>query len=263
MRIQGCSVLLTGASGGLGHAIARGLAARGARLVLTGRRADLLRPLAAELGGTTMAVDLRDSAAVERLATEQDAVDILVANAGLPGTGRLEDQDVERIDRVLDVNLRAPVVLAHRLVGAMRRRGAGHLVFMSSLSGIAASPQASLYCATKFGLRGFALALREELRGTGVGVSAVYPGPIRDAGMFADARVKLPPGTGTNSPQDVADAVVRAIERNRAEITVASPLLRAGMPLALVAPNLSAAVQRNLGGHRVAAELAQAQREKC
>ncbi len=82
-------------------------------------------------------------------------------------------------------------------------RGSGHLVFVSSLSGKAATARASLYCATKFGLRGFALALREDLRGTGVGVSVVMPGMIRDAGMFADANAAAPALTGTSSPAEV------------------------------------------------------------
>jgi len=262
MRIDGRKVLLTGATGGLGHAMARALAGRGARLILSGRRTEVLEPLAAEVAAETVAVDLADRNGLEGLLADHHDIDILVANAGLPGTGLLEEQSVEHIDRVLDVNLRAPMVLAHRLVAGMRRRGAGHMVFVSSLSGLAASPQASIYCATKFGLRGFALALREELRDEGVGVSVVYPGPIREAGMFADTGVRLPPGAGTNSPEEVAAAVVRAIERNRGEIIVASPLLRAGMPLAVVAPGLGATLQRQLGGNRVAAELAREQRGK-
>src|SRR5205807_10266749 len=119
------------------------------------------------------------------------------------------------LDRALDVNLRAPIVLAHRLVEPMRRRGEGHLAFVSSLAGKAAMPYSSVYNATKFGLRGFALALRAELRSSGVGVSAIYPGFIRDAGMFHDSGTTLPPGVGTRTPDDVAEAVLRAIERNR------------------------------------------------
>ncbi len=99
-------------------------------------------------------------------------------------------------------------------------------MFVSSLSGRAASARSSLYNATKFGLRGFALALRMDLRAQGVGVSLVSPGFIRDAGMFADSGAPLPPGVGTRSPQDVARAVAEAIERNRAEVDVAPLSLR-------------------------------------
>ncbi len=103
----------------------------------------------------------------------------------------------------------------------MLARRRGHLVFMGSLAGKAASPASSLYNATKFGLRGFALALREDLRDAGVGVSVIMPGFISDAGMFADSGVKLPPGVGTRTPEQVAAAVLRAVEQNRAEVTVA------------------------------------------
>lgn len=257
--IQG-TVLLTGASGGIGHAIARALAARGAQLVLTGRRADVLEPLAAEVGGRALAVDLCERDAPERLAAEAGDVDILVANAALPASGTLEDYTVEQIDRALDVNLRAPVVLAKLLSEGMVARGSGHIVFISSLAGRAASGGGSLYSATKFGVRGFALALREDLRPAGVGVSAVFPGFIRDAGLFAEARVELPRGVGTRTPGDVAAGVVRAISRNRAEVDVAPLSLRAGAAVAGVAPALAATVSRRMGAQKVAGDLADGQR---
>ena len=93
------------------------------------------------------------------------------------------------------------MLLAHGLIEQMVARGSGHLLFMSSLSGRAAAPGSSVYSATKFGLRGFALALREDLAPKGVGVSVVLPGFIRDAGMFADSGAKLPPGVGTQAPR--------------------------------------------------------------
>ena len=262
MDLSGRTVLLTGATGGLGHAIARALAARGASLVLTGRRAEILDPLAAETGGRTVACDLSDPSEVDRLLEEAGAVDVLVANAALPGSGHLASFSVAEIDRAIAVNLRAPIVLARRLVEPMTERGSGHLLFVSSLAGKAASGGGSVYSATKFGLRGFAHALREDLRDSGVGVSVVLPGFIRGAGMFHEADVQLPPGTGTKTPGDVASAVVRAIERNRAEIDVAPLSLRAGAGFAGLAPELSARVQRRLGAAKVADALARGQRDK-
>jgi short-subunit dehydrogenase len=262
MQISGSTVLLTGATGGIGHAIARELHGRGAKLILTGRRTDVLEPLAAELDARALAVDLSDSAEVERLVAEAGEVDILVANAALPAAGRLESFTMAEIDRALDVNLRAPIVLAHALLGAMVARGRGHLLFVSSLQGKAATPGASLYCASKFGMRGFASGLRADLHASGVGVSTVFPGFIRDAGMFADAGVKLPPGVGTRAPEDVARAVVRAIERNRAEIDVAPLALRAGTVFASLAPELAAQGARLLGSDDIAHKVAERQREK-
>ena len=262
MNISGRTVLLTGATGGIGNAIARALTARGAQMILTGRRVDVLEGLAREVGGRTIAADLADRAGVLRLVDE--AVDILVANAALPGTGLITDFSEEEIDRALDVNLRAPIILARHLIEPMRRRGAGHMVFVSSLAGMAPSAKSSLYCATKFGLRGFALSLREDLHGIGVGVSVVAPGFVREAGMFADSGVQLPrwPGLGSVSPQDVARAVVEAIEHDRGEVNVAPLTLRAGAALASVAPGIAAALGRRLGSEKIVSDLAVGQRDK-
>jgi short-subunit dehydrogenase len=250
------TVLLTGASGGIGHAIARALAARGAQLVLTGRRADVLDPLAAEVGGRALAIDLAERDAVERLVAEAGEVEILVANAALPAAGTVDDFTLGEIDRALDVNLRAPIALAKLLSEPMARRGHGHLVFTSSLSGRSAQGGSALYSAGKFGLRGFALSLREDLRASGVGVSTIFPGFIRDAGMFAKAGVKLPAGVGTRTPDDVAAAVVRAIERNKAEVDVAPLALRLGSILSGIAPETSLKNSRRMGGARIADGLA-------
>jgi short-subunit dehydrogenase len=262
MVISGATVLLTGASGGLGQAIARALRQRGANLILTGRRVDVLEPLASELGARSLAVDLAAPAEVDRLVGEAGEVDILVANAALPASGTLSSFTVEELDRALTVNLRAPIVLAHALAPAMVERGRGHLLFMSSLSGKAATPGTSLYNATKYGLRGFASAVRGDLRGTGVGVSTVFPGFIRDAGMFAEADVKLPPGVGTRSPDHVAQAVLTAIERNRGEVDVAPLALRVSAAFAGLAPELAAALARRLGSEEITRQMEAGQRTK-
>jgi uncharacterized protein len=262
MKLDGARVLLTGATGGLGQAIARALAARGATLTLTGRRAEVLGPLAAEVGGRVIVSDLALADAPARLLAEAGDVDVLVANAGLPGSGRLNSFTPEQIDRALDVNLRAPMLLAHGLTEAMVARGRGHLLFMSSLSGRAASPGTSVYAATKFGLRGFALALREDLAAKGVGVSVILPGFISDAGMFAESGAKLPPYVGTKRPEDVARAVVKAIEANRAELDVAPLPLRAGAHLAALAPGPIGTIQRKLGAAATAAQFEKGQADK-
>jgi short-subunit dehydrogenase len=163
---------------------------------------------------------------------------------------------------MLEINLRVPIALARAVVPGMVQRRRGHLVFISSLSAKGTSPVSSIYSATKFGLRGFSLGLREDLRPHGVGVSVVLPGFIRDAGMFAEADVKLPRGVGTRTPQDVAAAVLRAIEDDRAEIDVAPLGLRLGAWTASVAPELAAAISRRLGSFRVASDLAEGQRHK-
>jgi short-subunit dehydrogenase len=262
MELRGRTVLVTGATGGLGAAIARAAAARGATPIVSGRRVDVLAPLADSIAGRAIAADLSDPADVDRLLDEAGDVDVLVANAALPGSGHITSFSVEEIDRALAVNLRAPMVMARRLAEPMAARGAGHLVFVSSLSGKVASGGGSVYAATKFGLRGFAHGLREDLRDAGVGVSVVLPGFIRDGGMFHEANVQLPRFVGTRTPEDVAAAVLRAIERDRAEIDVAPLGLRAGAAFAGLAPELSARVQRRLGGAKVAQDMARGQAGK-
>jgi uncharacterized protein len=262
VNLAGRTVLLTGATGGLGQAIARRLHGAGAQLILTGRRTDVLEPLAAETRARSVAVDLTDAAAVERLATDHGDVDVLVANAGLPASGHVFSFSVEEIDRALAVNLRAPMILARLLGERMADRGAGHIVLMSSLSGKAATPRSSIYSATKFGLRGFAMALRQDLRPAGVGVSAIFPGFVRGAGMFAESGAKLPPGVGTSTPEQVAEAVVRAIERNRGEVDVAPLPMRVGAVLAGLVPEIAATVQRATGADRVGDQFGDGQRSK-
>jgi short-subunit dehydrogenase len=262
MELTGRTVLLTGATGGIGHAIARALHARGATLVLTGRRTEVLEPLARETAATAIAADLSQPADVDRLIAEAGDADVLVANAALPASGALVGFTVEEIDRALDVNLRAPIVLARHFAEALAARGEGHLVFISSLSGKSGQPGSALYSATKFGLRGFVQGLRGDLAPRGVGVSAIFPGFIREAGMFHDSGTKLPPGIGTSTPQDVAAAVVRAIERNRFEIDVAPLPLRAMTSFAAVAPGISAKLAARIGGDSIARQLEAGQRHK-
>ena len=255
-------MLLTGATGGLGHAIARRLAAEGARLVLSGRRGDVLAELAGEIGAEVAVADLSDPGAVRELAEAHTDVDIFVANAGVPGSGRLQTYEHDQIERALLVNLHSPIIITHVLAPHMVQRGHGHIVFMSSLSGKTATAGSSLYNATKFGLRGFAGAMRAELHGTGVGVSTIFPGFIRDAGMFADANVKLPFGVGTKTPAAVADATLRAIERNRGEIDVAPVGLKVGSLLGAIAPETAARVTRKSGGEGVAMQFEVGQLDK-
>jgi short-subunit dehydrogenase len=252
-------VLLTGASGGIGQAIARAFAARGASLILTGRRAEALTVLAEEVAGQALVRDLANRQDVEGLVEEVGRVDILIANAGHPASGVFTDIDQERIDRMLEVNLRAPIALARAFAPAMIARGQGHLVFISSLAGKVTAPASAIYSATKFGLRGFALGAREDLRDSGVGVSVVLPGFIRGAGMFAEAGVDLPKGVGTRSPQQVAEAVVHAVEHNRGEVEVAPLGLRVGTALGALAPELAAKVSRRMGSQKIAADLAAGQ----
>jgi short-subunit dehydrogenase len=241
MDLGGKTALLTGATGGLGRAIATALATRGARLILSSRKAEELVKLARSLPGsghTTLVIDLADEGASLSLLEQAGDIDVLVANAALPASGRLDGFSQYDISRALRVNLEAPVRMTRELLPRWQDRGSGHFVFISSISGFA-TPRASLYAATKFGLRGFALNLREDLRGSGVGVSVIAPGAIREAGMFADSGAPPPPGIGTGTPQQVGDAVVRAIEHDKSEISVAPLRQRALARFAMMVPEIA------------------------
>ena len=209
-----------------------------------------------------MPCDLSKAAEVATLADRAAAADVFVSNAAVPGSGRLDEYEPEQIDRALDVNLRAPMQLTRALLPGMNDRGFGRFVFIASISGKVATAYSSIYSATKFGLRGFALALHDELRGSAVGVSAVFPGFIRDAGMFADSGTQLPSYVGTNTPEEVADAVLKGIDTGRAEIDVAPVGMKIGARIAALAPAPVAAMSQRLGGHKIGSALAEGQREK-
>jgi uncharacterized protein len=260
--LDGARVLLTGATGGIGQAIARRLSSEGAQLVLTGRRSDALHALADELGARALVIDLALREEVERLLATAGEIDLLIANAALPGSGRLATLERDHVDRAIEVNLRAPIALAHGLVPSMLERGNGHLVFIGSLSGKAASGGASVYSATKFGLRGFALALRAELGPAGIGVSLVAPGFVSAAGMYADTTIKLPRGLTTRTPGQVADAVVRAVVENRGEVNVAALAMRLGADFANLAPALAVRAGRVIGADRLALQFEEQQADK-
>ncbi len=264
MDLSGKRALVTGATGGLGQAIARALHGEGAAVLVTGRRAELLGELTGELGdrAESLPADLQSAEDVAQLAERAGRVDVLVANAGVPGTGELVEYDSEQIDRVIDVNLRSAIHLTRALLPAMLERDGGHLVYISSISGKVVSPRASLYNATKFGLRGFSLSLHDELRATGIGCTTVFPGFIEDAGMWADSGMTAPAGSGTRKPEDVANAVLKAIAKNPREIDVAGVVPRSGGWMLGIAPGLVSALQRRVGGDRTTAGLAEAQKAK-
>lgn len=262
MRITGATVLLTGVTGGIGGALAAELAARGATLVVSGRRAEALTPLADAYGARTVLADLGDPDDVRRLAEEAAGTDILIANAALPSSGDVLDYSPEEIDRALAVNLRAPTMLARLLAPAMVDAGRGHVAFVGSLSGKAATKSSSLYNATKFGLRGFSLGFRQDLHGTGVGVSVVQPGFVRDLGMFAATGSGTPGGVRTVSPRAVVNAVVRAVERDVAEINVAPLELKILSAIAGQFPGFAERVQRRAGAEPTVEKIVEAQRSR-
>ena len=262
-ELRGKIVLLTGASTGLGPHIARRLHQAGAKFVLSAPNEASLNKLADELGGAKVIVaDLSRDGEPGRLAAEAGSVDVLVSNAGIPATGRLETFKQEEIDRAIGVNLRAGIVLAKLLAPGMVERRSGHLVFMSSIAGKIPSGGETIYNATKFGIRGFGLALREELWGTGVGVSVICPTFVSEAGMWAVTGLKPNPIAGEVTPAQVADAVWTAITKNRREMDVVPIQLRTVLKLQVLTPGVFATTARWMGATRANEDLDERQRDK-
>ena len=252
MNISGSTILVTGASGGLGSAMARELAKRGAHLILTARREEILASLAEDIGAEVVVADLADRADVESLIDRARDVDVIVLNAGIGSDTSFESLTADHIDRSIDVNLRSPIQMATAF--AQHKVGSAApaaIVLVGSLSGLAATPNTEMYNATKFGLRGFSLSLAQDLDGTNVTATLVAPSFIRDAGMFAEGDVDLPTGVRFKNPDDVSAAIVKAIENGPAEVYVSPIELRLGAAFSTIAPRISARVMKAVGAREM------------
>ena len=186
-RFEGKTVIVTGASSGIGEAAARQFAGEGASVVLAARSGGALDHLASEIaadGGVAMAVptDVADHSAcallLEAAEAKFGAIHVLVNNAGYNFRGPVEEAPSAELARIIDVNLRAPIVLTRLALPYMRRSGKAAIVNVASIAGRIPLPYEATYSATKFGLRAFTFALAEELESTGITVSAVSPGPV-------------------------------------------------------------------------------------
>jgi uncharacterized protein len=259
--LRGARVLITGANGGLGRAIALALRDQGARLIVSGRRSQPVAAVAAEVGGQAIVADLSDRSQLGWILDEAGPLDVLIANAGVPASGDLAEWEQHQIDQAIEVNLANPIAMTRALLPSFLARRSGHFVYVSSLAGKVAPIGGCLYAATKYGLRGFAGGLRADLHGSGIGVSVVFPGFVRQAGFFADSGATLPWGIRTVSPEAVGSTVVKVIRHNRAEADIAPITLRAGALIGSLVPGLSATIQARVGSG-VSEQLIAAQRRK-
>jgi short-subunit dehydrogenase len=264
--LEGRTVLVTGASRGLGTSIAALLATRGAKLVLVARSAEGLERAAATIrsgGGTAVVVpaDLSLPDAAERLAEAATAaagpIDAVVNNAGVECIHRFSEIDPEAIRKVLWLNLELPMRLTRALLPGMLARGHGHVVNISSLAGLATSAHHYVYSASKFGLVGFTRSLRASLRAEGKTVSAsvVCPGFVSGEGMFADASrgfgVTAPARLGASTPDQVAWAVLRAIVSDLPEVVVNPAPVRPLLALGALSPRLTEWLSPKFGADEV------------
>jgi short-subunit dehydrogenase len=218
--------LVTGASSGIGLAVARAMNARGARVALVARTKETLEQVARELGtdrAATFPLDVTDHAGLAalpgRVVERFGRLDVLVNNAGVNHRGVLSERSAAELTKILDTNLLAPVLLTHAALPHLREGSA--IVHIASLAGKVPVPHEAAYSASKAGLRAFSRALGVELGGRGVTVSSVNPGPV-DTGFFGD--VSTVPDLVFSQPmstaEQVAEGVMRAIDTGAAEVDV-------------------------------------------
>lgn len=224
MQVAGKVAIVTGASHGIGRATAKALATRGATVVVAGLDDDALSTLADEIGGSWLGVDVRDPAhaddVVKHALDTHGRLDIVVANAGIGHAGEVAEMTAERVCDLVDINVRAPFLLARAALPPMLAQHSGALVFISSIAAGVLVPGESVYSATKAAVEAFAEPLREELRDTGITVSTVAPGVVDtrffdDRGEPYDRRFPRPV-----APEVIAAAVVRSIEDARRHTVV-------------------------------------------
>ena len=246
--LKGRTALVTGASGGLGTHIARGLAREGMNVVVSGRREDALAAVAAELselGVKAQAVppDLSDLTQIDPLIERSEAalgpIDLLVNNAGVEITSAFTTYTAAELTSVVDVNLTAPLLLTHRLVGGMLARGRGHVVFISSAAGKLGPAYQEPYAATKAALIGLTQSLRAEYIDAPVGFSVVCPGFIAGDGMYqrmVEAGIKSNRLLGETTTKKVTDSVIKAIKRDLPEVIETGAPIRPMLALGQLLP---------------------------
>lgn len=217
------TVVVTGASRGIGLAIARAFVRAGARVAMLARGTEALQARATELGDAAIAIpcDVSDrravARAVETITRDMDGTpDVLVSNAGLFRPAPLEETTVDQFTETIQVNLVAPFFLVHALLPGMRARGSGHIVTIGSVADRTAFPGNSAYAASKFGARALHEVLRTELRGTGVRVTLVSPGSTDTSiwdGLDRAGTGRFPPREAMLDADAVAAAVLYAVSQ--------------------------------------------------
>ena len=224
IRFDGKTAVITGASSGIGESCARKFVAAGARVVLAARSVEPLRRLAEELGADVahaVPTDVADARACERLLDEAKtrfgSIDVLVNNAGRNTRGPLEDLPVDEMLQILDVNLRAPMILTRLALPIMRAQGSGTVVNVASLAGRMPLDDEATYSTTKFGLRIFSFAVAEELRGTNVRVCVVSPGPVETGFILDPSRIETVPPLVFSQPMSTPDEIADLILASAAD----------------------------------------------
>jgi short-subunit dehydrogenase len=258
-KLAGRTALVTGASGGIGTHIARRLAVEGMHVALSGRREDALRALAEEIGAlgvkaAPVPADLGKRSQLDGLIERAQAalgpIDVLVNNAGVESTSAFTAYSERELAQTIEVNLIAPLLLTHKLLPEMLARGRGHVVFVSSMAGKYGPAYSEPYAASKAGLIGLTQSLRAEYSDRPVSFSVVCPGFVAGDGMYqrmVDEGHRSNRLIGETSTEKVADAVVKAIRSDVAEIVESGAPVRPLLALQQLSPGLVERVAPMLG----------------
>jgi short-subunit dehydrogenase len=258
-ELRGRTALVTGASGGIGKHIALALAREGMNVAVSGRREDALAAVVGELRGLGVRAeaaraDLYDLTQVDPLIDRAEAalgpIDLLVNNAGAELAGAFTSYTREELTSMVDLNLTAPMLIAHRVLPGMLSRGRGHVVFMASLAGKLGPPYTEPYAATKAGLIGLTQSLRNEYLKSPVGFTVVCPGFVAGDGMyqrlldegFASNRL-----LGETTLEKLIPKVVDAIKDDRPEVVESGAPVKPMLALAQYAPRLVERIAPRLG----------------
>ncbi len=248
--------VVTGASSGIGEATARALAERGWHCILVARREDRLQALAGEIGGEIEVCAIGDrelvKAAAGRILERHPAVDLLVNNAGMPMREAFPEADLEQVERVLAVNYFGGAWCVRAFLPGLKAAPRGHVVNVVSIVGAIAFAQSGPYVASKHAQLAFSRCLRPTLGREGIAVHTILPGFVATEGFSQQALLRKRRSRWiVTNPETVAAAILRAIERNRAEVVVPWFPYRPAILLHGVAPGLVRAVERLMPRRRV------------
>jgi NADP-dependent 3-hydroxy acid dehydrogenase YdfG len=220
MELRNKVALITGATGGIGEAVARNLDEAGVRLILTGRSEEKLKKLANELRAADyVAGEVTDAGLPDRLVNHAlekfKGLDVVFSNAGVMNVGAIEDVDIEKICEMVRINVESVYRLGYTVLRHFKKQGSGYLIHTSSISGLKTDATLGAYSGTKFAVEAFTDALRMELAGTNIGVACVAPGPV-ETGLFnhwSNEQKDFIAAEGKLQPEDIARAVRFILEQ--------------------------------------------------
>jgi short-subunit dehydrogenase len=247
IELKDKKVLLTGGSRGIGPVIAESLIHSGASVAIAARSESALQTVASRLSRSgsrllTVPVDLRDQnhreELIEKVTKEFGTIDILINNAGLETEGAYAELSWTAIQETVEVNLLAPMALTRLILPQMLKNNTGHIINIASIAAKSGAPYAAVYSGTKAGLAEWTRGLRLEVAGTGVRFSAIFPGYVREVGMFSRFGVKSPWIIGSCSASQVAGAVIKVIKDGSPEKIVNSRPLRYSFIINELSPTL-------------------------